>query len=110
MFHLITPPKKTWQEKVIANYKAKVGKSPFYGDAWVILSIMLRKKYKKCQWCDKHFNQKALQVHHIGCVKFNLDQKLDERILLVVCETCHEELEPWSRINLTQMLPQLFEI
>jgi len=93
---------------MIENYKKKIGKSPFYGDDWVILSNDLR-SIKRCQWCNKGFFRSKLTVHHIGCVKFNIDQLLDKRILLVVCHDCHHELEPWSRINLTQMLPQLFE-
>lgn len=81
-----------------------------YGDFWVELSTRLRKKYRRCQWCDKKFrNTCRLQGHHIGCVKYNPDQKLDERIIIVVCDGCHTILEPWSKINLTQMLPQLFE-
>lgn len=98
-----------WQQVVIANYKAKLGRSCFYGDDWVILSIELRKKYKRCQWCDRYFKQRELAGHHVGCVKFNIASLLDTRVILVVCDSCHLLLEPYSRINLTQMLPQLFE-
>lgn len=104
------PNRPAWQNRVIVAYKSKLEKSAiFYGDDWILLSIELRKKFKRCQWCDNYFKQRELQGHHIGCVKFNPDQKLDRRIILIVCDKCHLELEPWSRINLMQMLPQLFE-
>jgi hypothetical protein len=103
------PSRPRWQQQVINGYKAKIGTSAYYGDDWVLLSMELRKKYKCCQWCDKYFKQRELAGHHIGCVKFNSKQILDRRIILVVCNDCHKLLEPWSRINLTQMLPQIFE-
>lgn len=99
-----------WQNRILTAYKAKTEKNQtFYGDDWILLSIELRKQFKHCQWCDQYFKQRELQGHHVGCVKYNVEQKLDRRIILVVCDGCHELLEPWSRINLTQMLPQLFE-
>jgi hypothetical protein len=98
-----------WERKRIAGYKEKMERGHYYGDEWVILSQALRRRYKRCLWCDKPFVQKQLQVHHAGCVKFNPDHIHDERILLVVCDACHVLLEPWSRINLSQMLPQLYE-
>ena len=108
MYVIKTEYRPRWQRKLIEGYNKKAPNN-FYGEDWIILSIGLRKALKRCQWCNKKFSPRELQVHHIGCVKFNLDQKFDRRILLVVCDTCHHELEPWSRINLTQMLPQLFE-
>jgi hypothetical protein len=98
-----------WERRLIANYRAVAGRSSYYGDDWIRISLELRRNFKRCQWCDEVLKVEKLAVHHIGCVKFNVDHKFDSRILLVVCRDCHEELEPWSRINLTQMLPQLCE-
>jgi hypothetical protein len=82
-----------------------------YGEAWGLFSSALRNKIKRCQWCNKkqrHLSQ--LAGHHIGCVQYNYKHLTDERVVLVVCRECHELLEPWSKINLTQVLPQLYEL
>lgn len=94
------------------TYKPKISYySSKYGTAWVKLSQDLRlKQGRKCQWCCKKFrNTSDIQGHHIGCMKYNFSFLLDERIILLVCDSCHKILEPYSRIKLEQMLPQLFE-
>lgn len=94
--------------------KSKFCKSSYrsrYGDAWIEFSYNLRRKIRRCQWCNiKVRNTSELAGHHIGCMKYNIGHLLDAHIVMVVCDTCHKELEPYSRINLTEMLPQLFEV
>lgn len=95
-------------------YRKKSGIDTYYssryGEDWVKLSKRLRDKLKRCQWCNKKQRHLSdLAGHHIGCVKYNYQHLLDERVIIIVCDSCHKLLEPWSKINLTQMLPQLYE-
>lgn len=73
---------------------------------WKEYSYRFKLGRRKCQWCGRTYN---LACHHVGCVRFNSDHLFDSRIILIVCRRCHVILEPWSKINLTQMLPQLYE-
>lgn len=102
------------EKSFVKNYKKLEGTDNYYssryGESWIILSRMLRERIRRCQWCNKKQRHLSdLAGHHIGCVKFNYDHLLDERVIIIVCDTCHKLLEPYSKINLTQMLPQLYE-
>jgi hypothetical protein len=102
MFVLKTP--------VVSQYRWRRNYTPSrYGLEWDDFSVTLRMKYKRCQWCNKLKDKKNLDGHHIGCVKYNYEFLLDERVVIIVCRECHDILEQWSRIKLEQMLPQLFE-
>jgi len=76
-------------------------------EGWKYYSKRFKENKRKCQWCNK----KTVNVycHHVGCVQYNPDHLFDPRIILIVCRNCHKLLEPWSKINLIQYLPQLYK-
>lgn len=103
MYKLVLPPSR--------NKFRKPGVfDRLYGPKWPDFSFDIRNRVRKCQWCEKKFRHlSSLAGHHIGCVKFNPNHIYDVRIVISVCRSCHMVLEPWSKINLQQVLPQLFE-
>ena len=80
-----------------------------YGPVWRTFSRDFKLGRRKCMWCNND-RTNNLACHHVGCVQYNPDHVYDERIIIIVCRSCHLLLEPWSKINLTQVLPQLYEI
>jgi len=75
------------------------GTIKYYGPSWRKVSRMLRNKYPGCQQCGKtrEENGRELDVHHLVPFRtFGVARHLeanDPANLLVLCHTCHMEME-----------------
>lgn len=81
-----------------------------YGPIWRTFSRKFKRGRRQCMWCGPLKNvTNNLACHHVGAVHYNPDLMYDERIIMIVCRSCHLMLEPWSRQYLRFCLPQLYE-
>ena len=73
-------------------------------DSWSKLSKRIRYQIRNCQWCGKPAGdtpQTRLHCHHLGTRGHgaNPEYRKCRLNLIVVCQDCHNLLEPFSKVR-----------